>query len=294
MESESLEHKIAKEIENELLYSILDEKYDLSNKSNDSSNSNSDNDNSNSKDNDQEEIITNKKHKRRKIESKKRKNRLSQINIRTVILLLVTLIANTYAWFIYNSMVSTKIDVHIKSWQFELEAGENSEDFVLQVEEIYPGMNEAGTTIEANNKGEMDAKLSCRITHIRILDEDFYVEPENDADRVPGMTYYTSDELLDKLLNDYPFKIQIYVDGILYDGENDIIISASSPRTSISYRVNWPYETGTGASEISANDAIDTEWGERAYEYYHDETNPGNHYCIEVNLTIIAVQHTSP
>jgi hypothetical protein len=253
-----------------LLYTILSEKYDDNKK-------------------DSNKTLKNKKHKRQKFKSK---NIMTQINIRTILLLLVTLIANTYAWFIYNSMVSTKIDVHIKSWQFELEAGENSEDFVFTVEEIYPGMEPAVTTIEAMNKGEMDANLSCKITHIRILDEDFYIEPEDENDRVPGITYYTPNELLDKLLNDYPFKIQIFINGSLYDGQSEFLIPAASPKTTISYSVTWPYETGTGIANITANDEIDTEWGERAYNYYHNPSNPpAEHYCIEVNLTVIAVQN---
>ena len=151
-------------------------------------------------------------------------------------------------------------------------------------------MDDVTSTIEAANKGETDAKLTCKITHIKILDADYYVEPDSDDDRVAGRTYMSSDALLDKLLNDYPFKIEIYIDGVLYDGQNDVIITAGTTMTNIQYKVTWPYETGTDADDIIANDAIDTEWGEKAYDYYHDETNPGDRYCIVVDLTITAVQ----
>ena len=265
MKLDNLEYEIDKDLENELLYSILEEELKKSKN-------------------------TKNKPPRRKITSKKKQKIVkNEIKIRTVLFLLVTLIANTYAWFIFNTTVSSKLDVHIKSWQFELEAGENTEDFVFRVEEIYPGMPEAVSSIEANNKGETDAKLTCSITHVQILDEEYYGAPERDEDRVPGRTYYTSAELIDKLLNDYPFTIEIYIDDELYDGVEEIIIPASSEKINIEYKLNWPYETGTGA-EIDANDAIDTEWGEKAYDFYHDPANEGNNYCIEIELTIKAAQ----
>ena len=263
MKFENLEYEIDKDLENELLYSILEEEYKKTKKS--------------------------KKPARRKISSKKKNIVKNEIKIRTVLFLLVTLIANTYAWFIFNTTVSSKLDVHIKSWQFELEAGENTEDFVFRVEEIYPGMPEAVSSIEANNKGETDAKLTCTVTYIQILDDIYYVLPDKPEDQVAGRTYLTSPQLIDKLLNDYPFTIEIYIDGELYDGTEEVIIPASSDKINIEYKLNWPYETGTG-DEIEANDAIDTEWGERAYDFYHDPANAGNNYCIEVALTIKAQQ----
>lgn len=266
MELGDIEYTIDEELENELVYSILEEALKKA---------------------DKKTLNTKSKPKRRKISSKKK--RKGEIKIRTILLLLFTLLANTYAWFIYNTTISSKLDVHIKSWEFELEAGDNVEDFIFTVEEIYPGMPDETSTIEAHNKGETDAKLTCNIKHIKILDEDFYAPPELDADRVQGITYYTPQQLLDKLLNDYPFKIEIYINGTLYTGTDDVIIAANSPTTTIQYKVSWPYETGTG-DEIVANDAIDTEWGERAYEYYHDEENEGEHYCIEVELTVKATQ----
>ena len=90
-----------------------------------------------------------------------------------MLLLLLTLIANTYAWFIYNSTVSSSIQVHVKSWHFELEAGDISSDFIFRVAEIYPGMDTESTTINATNSGETDAKVTCNITYLKILEIDF-------------------------------------------------------------------------------------------------------------------------
>ena len=155
------------------------------------------------------------------------------------------------------------------------------------------GMPDAVSSIVANNRGESDANLSCKIKHIKILDEDYYTTPDSEDDIVEGITYYSSEDLIDMLLHDFPFKIEIYIDGTLYDATTPIVIAANSPTTTIEYKVRWPYETGTG-NTLAANDAIDTYWGEKAYDYYHDPLTQGDVYCIEVELLVTATQtHTS-
>ena len=263
-----------KDLEKELVYSILEENYE----------------------NENEKNI---KPKRRKhYSSKKAKKKIkSELRIRTVLFLLLTLIANTYAWFIYNSTVSSQIQVHIKSWHFELEAGDISNDFIFRVAEAYPGMPTETTTINATNSGETDATVTCKITYVKIFDQEYFAEPENEEDKVEGVTYYSSEDLLDMILNDYPFKIGIYIDDTLYDGTTEVIIPSGETSTTIEYKVDWPYETGTTANEISAGDIVDTEWGERAYDYYENKSVSGptddGYYGIQVNVKIIATQSNS-
>ena len=116
MDFGELGYQIDEELTNELVYSILEDAL--------------------RKTDENEHIKPKIKPKRRKYNTKKR--RKYEIKIRTILLLLFTLLANTYAWFIYNTTVSSKLDVHIKSWQFELEAGSNIENFIFTVDEIYP------------------------------------------------------------------------------------------------------------------------------------------------------------
>lgn len=223
---------------------------------------------------------------RKKKKSKKIEKRLkSGLQIKTVLLLLLTLIVNTYAWFIYISTVSTGLSMHVKSWEFELSSGEQNQDFMFVVDQIYPGMEEAEQVIDAKNNGETDASLTCEVVYVRILDTIYETEKDY-TDEDGNIFQYTSNDLINKISNDYPFKIQIYINDTLYDGEENIMQTGDS--TQIKFKVNWEYETGTTENEISESDKNDTYWGNESYKYM--QTNPDK-YTIEIKLNIQAVQH---
>ena len=205
------------------------------------------------------------------------------LKVRTVLLLLLTLLVNTYAWFIYVSTVSSSMDIHIKSWEFELSNGEQNEDFTFTVEQIYPGMPDATQEITARNKGESEAKLICEVKSVTILDETYSVGDQYEENGV--IKEFTAEDLLNKIMNDYPFKIQIYLNDVLYDGLETIMQTGDT--TIIKFEVVWPYETGDTDLQIDNNDIIDTQWGKAAYEFYEDG---GDKYCIRVDLHIEAVQ----
>lgn len=175
------------------------------------------------------------------------------------------------------------MDVHVKSWEFELSNGDQNEDFVFAVEQIYPGMEDAVQVINAKNNGEAEANLSCEVTSIKILDQTYTVGDLYEEDGVTKEI--TSDDLLNRLLNEYPFKIQIYLNDILYDGKETIMQTGDS--TTIKFMVLWDYEKGDTEDDIELNDEIDTKWGNDAYNYYQ---NGGSKYCIEVKIHIEAVQ----
>ena len=274
MRFENLESELYKELEDEILFSAIEEDLEKELK--------------------QEKKALNKKKKRHKKDNGKVVTILkSDIKIKTILLLLFTLIMNTYAWFIYISRVSMDMEMHIKSWNFELYTGEQEENFTFAVEEIYPGMPDASKVITANNMGETAASLTCEVTSVKILDETFQVGKDYTAE--DGSTFnYTSDDLLDKITNDYPFKIQIFINGEEFTGDETVLTQGNS--TEIEVKVVWPYETLDGQDNPDAGDIIDTEWGQKAYNYYADNAgNPGEIvYCIEVNIEIKAVQNNNP
>lgn len=272
MEFENLESELYKELENEILFSAIEEdleKEELKPKT---------------------KTLNKKRHRRKKQTTSQTTNRKvvkvlkKDIKIKTILLLLITLIMNTYAWFIYISKVSVDMEVHIRSWNFELYTGDLEENFTFTVEEIYPGMPEATKEIVANNTGESSASLSCEVTSVKILD-DVYTVGMDYTDAGGNIAQYTSNDLIDKLLNDYPFKIQVYVNDQIYTG--DSLILTSGDTTNIELKVVWPYETTDNGKTLEENDEQDTIWGQAAYEYYNEG---GNQYCIEVTVVIKAVQ----
>lgn len=234
--------------------------------------------------------------------AKKKKKRLhfkKEIKVRTLLLLIITLIMNTYAWFIYIATVSVGLNVHIKSWDFELQNGAQTEDFEFAVENIYPGVpiEETVQNISAANNGEMDALLTCNIVYMRILDKEYSTDQKYTS--TPLTDLYTSEELLNMLYEDYPFKIKIYlIDkddsgnevATLYEGQ-DVAMPTSS-KTNIRIQIEWPYEIDEDTlnstnTTLEATDEIDTYWGREAYKYHKD--NPDK-YSIVVKMDIKAIQ----
>lgn len=192
---------------------------------------------------------------------------LKKIKLRTLIVLAVLLMFNTYAWFIYSTRVRGSLTAHIVSWDLEFIAGEEeiTTNIAFDVDRIYPGMDTYTKTVTANNKGEMAAKLTYEILSVTILGETTQKGEIIDLEEVD------SDYLEDMIKNNYPFCIEIVIsneDLIAGSGTGDFVIS-----------LTWPFE--------SNNDEWDTEWGEKAYEFY--SLNPGE-ISIHIELEITAMQ----
>jgi len=218
----------------------------------------------------------------------RKKSLLSYINIKTLLILVLTLIINTYAWFLYVSTVSTEVDVHIKSWDFDIQDNAGSTDMEFRAV-IYPGMQEVSQEVTSRNNGEASAKLSIDFKSLKVLDEE-YVVGETDDHGVE----ITSNYIYNKL-QEYPFKIEIKVDDVAYNPSTNYILNTSDSKT-VKVTLNWPYETGSSDTEIESNDAIDTEWGNRAYEFYQTDTSniiEGVNYGVILNMDIKAEQYNN-
>ena len=220
---------------------------------------------------------------------RKKKRTLAQklkkgLTVRTVILLLITLIINTYAWFIYVSTVTASISMHIKNWDIQFSDNVVDQEFNFNVERIYPGMADAEQLITIQNNGETDGKLQCAITSFKIFEDVYQIGVDYD-DGNGGTFRYTSADLLDMITNDYPFKITISVDGTEYVAGTEISVGTQDSVT-VLFKVTWPYETGSNANEISDNDVIDTFWGEKSYSYTY---GTGEH-AIEITMRLEVVQ----
>lgn len=189
---------------------------------------------------------------------------LKKIKLRNLIILLLLLMVNTFAWFIYATKVSTQLSVHVSSWDVEFVSGEDEiiTNIEIVVDRMYPGMDEFERDIKVRNKGETPAMLTYQIKSLQIMDEIFEVSEESGI---------TSDDLENKIETEYPFKINIDA------GENNII--EENGQGNFKVTVNWPFESG--------DDELDTYWGNKAYEYY--SLNPGSQSII-LKLELIATQ----
>ena len=149
---------------------------------------------------------------------------LKKIKIKNIIILILLLIFNTYAWFIYATRVSSEISVHISSWNVEFTVGEDetTTNVVIAVDRIYPGMENAEKTVTVKNKGEIKAELDYQIMSLKVLDE-YYKVGEN----------ITAEGLTNKINTEYPFKINITKD--------DMLLSEGTGNGKFSVTVEWPF-----------------------------------------------------
>ena len=192
---------------------------------------------------------------------KKTKSILKYINTKTIIILIVLLSFNAYAWFIYITKASLELDVHVAAWDITFQAGEEeiTNDVVLEVDKIYPGMEDYVQEIEVHNRGEISADLLYKIMSIEIFGEKFEVGDQ-----------YTSDDL-QNMLNSYPFKITI-------ESSTDQI-EAGTGQGKFTIKVTWPFESG--------NDELDTYYGNKSYEF---QTNNPQAKSLIVKFELTAKQ----
>lgn len=187
---------------------------------------------------------------------------LKKIKIRNIIILILLLIFNAYAWFVYATKVSSSLSVHVSSWNVEFSLGENETvtNILIEVERVYPGMETFEKKVTVNNKGEIKAELDYEIIALKVMDENYRIG-EN----------ITMEELENKIKTDYPFKINVVKD--------DTLLKEGTGEGLFTVTVEWPFESG--------NDELDTLWGNKAYEYY--SLNPGEK-SIEIEIKLSAKQ----
>lgn len=186
-----------------------------------------------------------------------------RIKLRNLILLILLLSFNSYAWFIYATKVSTGMSAHISSWNVHFQAGQEeiTTEIVLDFDTIYPGMEMQSKTVTAYNTGETLANLSYEIKTIRILDTT-YTTSET----------LTQEAILSTIDTTCPFDLTFEI-----DNSN---LNSTDGRANFTSTISWPME---------GNDVLDTEWGELAYEY--NKNNPTSP-SIHIELVIKAIQAT--
>lgn len=187
---------------------------------------------------------------------------IKKIKLRTIIILIILLSFNSYAWFIYATKVSGGFSAKVSSWNVKFQVGTNevSTNIIFDIEKIYPGMEPQTKTVTAYNTGEMVAYLSYSIKSLRILETTYTVSEE-----------ITSDDILNIIEMEFPFKIEFLIDNSNLNsekGSSNFIMS-----------LTWPYESG--------NDELDTKYGNLAYEY---NTKFPDNSSIHIELELKASQ----
>lgn len=173
----------------------------------------------------------------------KKHKRYIKLNLMSLFFVAVSFISVTLAWFAYTGFASSGLDVDIKAWHIEFN-GESkaSNEIIIPLTNIYPGMDTVTESVSIKNKGDSDAKLSYIIESVRILDKEL------------DMTL-DQREIVDMLSNDYPFNIDISL--------SKEYVDANIGEATIDLSVSWPLD--------SDNDENDSLWGNKTYEFQANE-----------------------
>lgn len=162
-----------------------------------------------------------------------------RIRKRTLFFLIIALMANTFAWFIYSNKVSNSITTGVRSWKitFDQDGQTLEQNVEFNFDDIYPGVNNQEKSIDITNNGEMKAYITYKLESVQIFDEIYTIDN------------YSSLELENILKNNYPFKI-------VFSNDDEINIGDTA---SFKVSLSWPFESG--------DDEKDTYYGKKSFEF---------------------------
>ena len=192
----------------------------------------------------------------------KKQNKLKQIKKRirkrTLFFLVIALIANSFAWFIYTNKVSNSITTGVRSWKitFDQDGQDLEENVEFNFDDIYPGIDTQVKQIDITNNGEMTAYISYQIESIQIFDETYTKEK------------YTQEQLINILNNNYPFKLSFI------NSDTEIIVGQTGNFTAT---LNWPFESG--------DDEADTYYGKKSYEFKEESNEPQIKIIVKIKAS---------
>ena len=173
---------------------------------------------------------------------KERYKKYLKINIIPVIFITTSFIFTTFAWFAYSGLKNVETEVDVKAWYIELtKSGDKvSNNIVITLDDIGPGMETLDEIVNIQNKGDSEARLNYKILRARILDTEFTEETVG---------------LEEELSHDYPFHLNI-------DLQKNYL-NAGGDESKFEVSLSWPLDSG--------NDNLDSTWGMQAYEFEQQE-----------------------
>lgn len=197
-----------------------------------------------------------------------------KINIISLFFIALSSISVTLAWFAYSGLAKVSTEIDIQAWLIEFEKNDKtvSNDIVISLNDIYPGMGTVHQSIKVKNKGDSNAKLSYTIQSARILNEELDIKN------------IEQDYLNDKLSHSYPFSINV-------DLSNNFVLEKGG-EAEFEMSVSWPLDSANvkiNDNEIDSN-KIDSEWGNLAYQFELDEAKKNQEdptYQIRPSIKIV-------
>ncbi len=184
----------------------------------------------------------------------KKKSKSKKLLYLRLIFLIVFISSNTLAWFIFVTRVDNNVNVHVKSWDVTFQSGDHEITNLVDVdiESLYPGMDDYHYEITANNKSEVSATLQYEILYANLLGDEYTtIEGRAQFNETVQPTDLSSQDLEEMFSEDFPFTLTI--------GLSNSTITQTNGSEKFSIDVVWPFE---GESDVE-----DTKWGIDAATY---------------------------
>ncbi len=198
----------------------------------------------------------------------KRHKAYLKLNIISILFTVISFISATLAWFAYSGLVAVKTEVGVRAWYIEFEKDNNtvSNDIVMALSDIHPGMEPVSEVITIKNLGDSDARLKYNISEARLLDknEDYY-EMNDDT---------SSEYIEDVLSHNYPFHINISL--------SKYYLEAKEGEATFQVSISWPLDSG--------DDILDSTWGREAFIFENKEKEhqrSDSKYQIEPSIKVV-------
>lgn len=185
----------------------------------------------------------------------KRRNKLKRNGI---ILAMFLLVVNTYAWFVYLAKASLTVDASVIGWDIKFydEDGEEM-DVTINIKDLYPGMKDYQKKIIITNDSSLKGEFSYTISDLKLIGIESDIKESN--------------QLVESLQNDYPFKVTFESDKNELDSDGDF--------TNFYIRVVWPFESDNKYTLIKERNKF-----QGLYPYYKlDNQN----YIIDEEVTSV-------
>ena len=222
-------------------------------------------------------------------ELRKFKTKSALAKIRILVLLVAMLTVSTYAWFYTERSVGvSNIRGIVTDWDVEYSIDNvviTTEEITIACDEFYPGMTDFQKKIKTSNKTETGAEIKYEIKSIKLFGEEILESlKETNNIREAGTTtnFFATEE--------YPLNA-----GFNYDKDVISGIDPETGETADSYAeltvfANWSYTRNGATKNTAENDVLDTFYGEKAYEYYQDETLSEQYSPLEIVINITSAR----
>ena len=196
-----------------------------------------------------------------------RRKSKKKIKLKTLVLVVFSLIMTTFAWFAYSKVLDTTLNLHVASWdmKYSIEGDPVENPIGIDISTLYPTMEEQSVTVDIKNNGETMVDIEYQIQSVTIAGTSYEIVQEGETNTTANYISVASAVLSTNASGERVYKSVITNDISKFPFTIEVEHSAQVAAAGQGYltiTVNW----------IGDNNALDSEWGYKVGEFL--EVNP--------------------